>query len=160
MESTGPAQPPWNTPPLPQEPPPLRSIPVELRVSKRLLWVGGAYPLQNVARVYTLTIRPRRREAVAAFCKSVLITLAVVFALTILGVASALRDEELAGNVLNVVWIVSVGALIFFFVEMMSVLTAQSPGTGFRPRAPSPSRTRSRTSAPPPTRRRRTGTAP
>ncbi|MFI6702493.1 DUF6232 family protein [Streptomyces sp. NPDC050509] len=127
MESTGPAQRPWNTPPLPLEPPPLRSVPVELRVSKRLLWVGGAaYPLQNVARVYTLTIRPRRKEAVATFCKSVLITLAVAFALTILGVASALRDEELAGNLLNVVWIVSVGALIYFFVELMSVLTAQS----------------------------------
>ncbi|MFJ5150459.1 DUF6232 family protein [Streptomyces sp. NPDC088353] len=73
-------------PPMPTEPP--RSTgDVNLRVSNRLLWVDGAvYPLQNVVRVYTTTVKPRRREVIQRFVvKAVLFLLlgglpAVLFA--------------------------------------------------------------------------------
>ncbi|MFE2033714.1 DUF6232 family protein [Streptomyces scopuliridis] len=127
MEATDPAERPWNTPPPPSVPPLVHGVDVELRVGKRLLWVGGAaYPLQNIARVYTLTIRPRRKEAVVRFFKNVAITLAVAIALTILGTVAVIGSEDVGGGILTFVWLVSAAALIYFFVEMMSVLTAQS----------------------------------
>ncbi|MFE2494089.1 DUF6232 family protein [Streptomyces scopuliridis] len=127
MEATDPAERPWNTPPPPSVPPLVHGVDVELRVGKRLLWVGGAaYPLQNIARVYTLTIRPRRKEAVVRFFKNVAITLAVAIALTILGTVAVIGSEDVGGGILTFVWLVSAAALIYFFVELMSVLTAQS----------------------------------
>ncbi|MFE2639616.1 DUF6232 family protein [Streptomyces scopuliridis] len=127
MEATDPAERPWNTPPPPSVPPLVHGVDVELRVGKRLLWVGGAaYPLQNIARVYTLTIRPRRKEAVVRFFKNVAITLAVAIALTILGTVAIIGSEDVGGGILTFVWLVSAAALIYFFVELMSVLTAQS----------------------------------
>ncbi|MCN9243684.1 DUF6232 family protein [Streptomyces sp. RY43-2] len=51
-------------------PPPMQPVPsddgktVELRVGKHLLWLGeAAYPLQNIARVYTAEFKPKRGEA-------------------------------------------------------------------------------------------------
>ncbi|MES9506798.1 DUF6232 family protein [Streptomyces sp. NPDC000609] len=127
MEPTDPAGRPWNAPPPPPVPPLTRGADVDLRVSKRLLWVGGAaYPLQNIARVYTLTIHPRRKEAVVRFCKSVAITLAVAIALTILGAVAAIGSEDVGGGIVTFVWYVTVAGLIYFLVELISVLTAQS----------------------------------
>ncbi|GAA2438485.1 hypothetical protein GCM10010433_44160 [Streptomyces pulveraceus] len=108
-------------PPLP------RDAGIDLRVSKRLLWVGGAaYPLQNIARVYTLTIHPRRKEAIVRFCKSVAITLAVAIALTILGAVTAMGSEDVGGGIVTFVWYVTVAGLVYFLVELISVLSAQS----------------------------------
>ncbi|MEU6018193.1 DUF6232 family protein [Streptomyces sp. NPDC047515] len=130
MDATNPAGQPWNTPPppLPPMPPPLlRGAAVDLRVSKRLLWVGGAaYPLQNIARVYTLTIHPRRKEAVVSFCKNVAITLAIAITLTILGAAATLGSEDAGSGIVTFAWIVSAAALIFFLAELISVLSAHS----------------------------------
>ncbi|MFF3621816.1 DUF6232 family protein [Streptomyces sp. NPDC002467] len=45
---------------------------VELRVSRRLLWVdGAAYPLHNIARVHTFETRPDRWKAFVQFLKGV-----------------------------------------------------------------------------------------
>ncbi|MFD8698031.1 DUF6232 family protein [Kitasatospora purpeofusca] len=45
---------------------------VDLRVSKRLLWVGGAaYPLHNIVRVYAFVLMPKRKEAVLRFARQV-----------------------------------------------------------------------------------------
>ncbi|WP_371101767.1 DUF6232 family protein [Streptomyces sp. PU_AKi4] len=47
----------------PAVPPPRRERTVELRVGKRLLWVGeAAYPLRNVTRVYSVEFKPKRWE--------------------------------------------------------------------------------------------------
>lgn len=71
-------------------------IGVHLRVSKRLLWVGDAYyPIQNIARVYTLTIHPRRREAVVLFVKRLLLTGVVT---TFLGLLAAAIDAFGSGD--------------------------------------------------------------
>ncbi|MFC5912662.1 DUF6232 family protein [Streptomyces pulveraceus] len=127
MEPTDPAGRPWNAPPPPPVPPLPRDAGIDLRVSKRLLWVGGAaYPLQNIARVYTLTIHPRRKEAIVRFCKSVAITLAVAIALTILGAVTAMGSEDVGGGIVTFVWYVTVAGLVYFLVELISVLSAQS----------------------------------
>ncbi|WP_234370895.1 DUF6232 family protein [Streptomyces sp. XY431] len=54
---------------------------VDLRVSKRLLWVGGAaYPLHNIVRVYAFVLMPKRKEAVLRFARQLVqaLTLALL----------------------------------------------------------------------------------
>lgn len=109
---------------------------VELRVHKRLLWVGGAaYPLRNIARVYTFTLRPKRKEAVFRFLSRTGIILAVAIGLSIIGGLISLASSSSGpyesersggGGLIIFVWICSGAALIYFFVEMLSVVTAPS----------------------------------
>ncbi|MFI6807708.1 DUF6232 family protein [Streptomyces luteogriseus] len=114
---------------------------IELRVHKRLLWVGtAAYPLRNIARVYTFTLRPKRKEAVFRFLKRAGIILAVAIGLSIIGGLISLANEAGdsgspyesgqssggGGGLVILVWICSGAALIYFFVEMLSVVTAPS----------------------------------
>jgi hypothetical protein len=131
-----PAGPPPAADPYPDVAPPASTEPiigVDLRVSKRLLWIGDAYyPLRNLARVYTLTIRPRRKEAVLLFVKRLLIIGAVA---TVLGLLAAMIDESSgglgsssnsggSGGLFVLVVIASAAALIYSLVEMLSVLGA------------------------------------
>ncbi|MFF2327666.1 MULTISPECIES: DUF6232 family protein [unclassified Streptomyces] len=65
MENTGAAG-----APQPMPPPPPSGTGVDLRVSRRLLWVGeAAYPLHNITRVHTFELRPKRMEAFMSFLK-------------------------------------------------------------------------------------------
>lgn len=99
---------------------------VKLRVSKRLLWVGEAYyPLQNIARVHTLTIQPRRKEAVVLFVKRLLFTSAVA---TLLGLLSVSLDVFSGGTpgFTALVVIIAFVAVLYSFGEMMQVLAAPS----------------------------------
>ncbi|KUL28345.1 DUF6232 family protein [Streptomyces regalis] len=111
-------------PPPPAVPP--RSVTaVDLRVGKRLLWVdGAAYPLENVTRVYTYTLTPRRKEATLLFLKRVGIILSVAFALTILGGITGIASESTAGTIITFVWLGTLAALVFSVVELVAVLTA------------------------------------
>lgn len=139
----GPPPPPG--PPKPPVPPPPAADPypdvappssasaireVSLRVSKRLLWVGDAYyPLQNIARVNTLTIHPRRKEAIVLFVKRLLLIAALS---TLLGLLAAAIDlsSSFSGDgggspgLTTLVTLVALGALIWSFVEMMQVLSS------------------------------------
>ncbi|OEV28954.1 hypothetical protein AN219_19175 [Streptomyces nanshensis] len=108
-------------------------IGVDLRVSKRLLWVGDAYyPLHNIARVYTLTIHPRRKEAVVQFMKRLLLTGALATLLGLLAAAidlsSSFASEDSSGSsgFTTFVGLVAFAALVYFFVEMVQVLGAPS----------------------------------
>ena len=57
-------------PPPPEPPLPQGGGGVDLKVSKRLLWVGeAAYPLHNITRVHTFVLRPNRAAAVSDFLK-------------------------------------------------------------------------------------------
>ncbi|WP_381795757.1 DUF6232 family protein [Streptomyces niveus] len=103
-------------------------IGVHLRVSKRLLWVGDAYyPIQNIARVYTLTIHPRRREAVVLFVKRLLLTGVVT---TFLGLLAAAIDAFGSGDsggssgLALLILIGALAALTYSLVEMLKVLGA------------------------------------
>ncbi|MGW5849249.1 DUF6232 family protein [Streptomyces sp. NPDC055254] len=99
---------------------------LELAVTKRLLWVGGAaYPLRNIARVYTFVLHPRRGEAVARFLRRSGITLLVALGFSVLGdMGGFLQEEENKGPV-RFAWTVAVVALIYFFTEMLTVVTAR-----------------------------------
>ncbi|MEU4848017.1 DUF6232 family protein [Streptomyces gilvosporeus] len=100
-------------------------IGVDLRVSKRLLWVGDAYyPLQNVARVYTLTIHPRRKDAVLLFVKRLLILGTATVLLSLLAATiDASSDGGSAG--VTVLVVCAAGAtLLYSLVEMLKVLGA------------------------------------
>ncbi|WP_272922410.1 DUF6232 family protein [Streptomyces sp. SID685] len=70
---TTPPAPPAAAPPMPDVPAPSpHPVPrmLDLRVSKRILWIGRAvYPLANIARVYSFMLRPRRKEAVLRFLR-------------------------------------------------------------------------------------------
>ncbi|MGA5036291.1 DUF6232 family protein [Streptomyces capoamus] len=118
-------------PPMPDVPPPARTAApaaVELRVSKRILWIGAAvYPLHNIARVYTFTMRPKRKEAVLRFLRYIAGTLVVGFIAMLPGLPSLAfegADSGAAGYV-TWVWVLALAAAVYFFVDMMSVLTAQ-----------------------------------
>lgn len=113
--------------PPPPAVPPRAVTAVDLRVGKRLLWVdGAAYPLENVTRVYTYTLTPRRKEASVLFLKRVGIILSVAFALTILGGITSIANESAAGTILTFVWLGSLAALAFSVVELVAVLSAPS----------------------------------
>ncbi|MBH1934925.1 hypothetical protein I5Q34_11675 [Streptomyces sp. AV19] len=117
---------PENAPPLPAWPPRLVGS-IDLRVSKRLLWVGrAAYPLQNIARVHTFTLHPKRKEATVRFLKNVALTLAVAIALTVLGGATALANREASEGIISFVWWGVIAALIYFLVQLVMVLSADS----------------------------------
>ncbi|WP_232839291.1 DUF6232 family protein [Streptomyces triticisoli] len=120
------AEPPghYDIPPPPAVPPQaMRGV--DLRVGKRLLWVGrAAYPLQNIARVHTFTLTPRRKEATLLFLKRLAIILSVAFALTILGGLTGLASADVAGTIVMLVWLGAVAALVFSIVELASVLSA------------------------------------
>ncbi|MFD7430051.1 DUF6232 family protein [Streptomyces sp. NPDC059814] len=104
---------------------------VDLRISKRLLWVGpAAYPLENIVRVFTFVLRPRRKEAIALFCKRVALMLVMAVGLTVLillvdGVATLSRGESGGGPFIFFVWLGAAGALAYFLLEMTKVLAAR-----------------------------------
>ncbi|MFE7231311.1 DUF6232 family protein [Streptomyces sp. NPDC002405] len=119
------AEPPghFDIPPPPAVPPSLRAI--ELRVGRRLLWVGrAAYPLRNITRVHTLTITPRRKDATLLFLKRLAIILSVAFTLTILGGITSIASRDAAGGIVTFVWIGAATALVVSAVELLSVLSA------------------------------------
>ncbi|AJE44260.1 hypothetical protein CP978_33200 [Streptomyces nodosus] len=123
-----PGQPPSTPPPPPPvSPPPAPPLlgGVDLRVSRRLLWIGSAaYPLHNIARVHTLTLHPKRKEAVLRFLKNGAIIMATAIALTILSSVTALASTSTAGGLILFVWLGAGAMLVYSLVEMASVLNA------------------------------------
>jgi hypothetical protein len=131
-QATAPAPPaaaPPAAPPMPDVPaPPARPAParIDIRVSKGILWIGAAvYPLANIARVYTFVMRPRRKEAVLRFLRYTAGTVVVAIVAALPGLpVLALSGGDSGGGYLTFVWVLAIAAEIFFFAEMMSVLTA------------------------------------
>ncbi|MGW9448059.1 DUF6232 family protein [Streptomyces sp. NPDC055632] len=121
-------------PPPPPRPPhgggPVPQLP--LVISKRLLWVNGAaYPLENIVRVYTFVLRPRRADAVRTFLKRVGLTLLAALGIGFFAFLSEVfaRGEEPGGFLAflyQTSFLVVVGALIWFLVDMLAVVTASA----------------------------------
>ena len=123
---TGPSEHP-DIPPPPAAPPTQAPpwVGVDLAVSRRLLWVGGAcYPLHNIARVHTLTLRPRRKEAVLRFLKRCAIIAVVTIALTIVGGLTFMGSQDTGGGLLSFIYLGSAAASVYSLVELIQVLTA------------------------------------
>ncbi|MEU0406173.1 DUF6232 family protein [Streptomyces sp. NPDC006197] len=122
---------PWHT----RDPAPAVAAPTALPlvISKRLLWVNGAaYPLENIVRVYTFVLRPRKAEAVRVFVKRVVLTLLVALGI---GLFTALargfgpgQEEPSAfvGFLLQISILGVLGALIWSLVDMLAVVTASA----------------------------------
>ncbi|GHE66390.1 hypothetical protein CP980_16010 [Streptomyces vinaceus] len=103
---------------------------LDLTVTRRLLWVGGAvYPLQNVARVYTFVLHPRRKEATLAFLKRSAVALLTGLGFTLLaGTANIFsRERETLESLTRFVWFAVAAGLLYFIVDWLRVLTAPSP---------------------------------
>ncbi|MGW4688453.1 DUF6232 family protein [Streptomyces sp. NPDC004244] len=129
--TASPAAAPSSAPPPPPTPPAPPGAAVgggiELRISRRILWLGGAaYPLENIARVYTFTLHPRRKDATVHFLKNLGIILSTAFALTILGGLTSLASREMSATIVQFVWLGTIAALIYCIVQLISVLTAPS----------------------------------
>ncbi|WKE70321.1 MULTISPECIES: DUF6232 family protein [unclassified Streptomyces] len=122
-----PAAPPMPDIPAPAPHPMPRML--DLRVSKRILWIGRAvYPLANIARVYSFVLRPRRKEAVLRFLRYSAGTIAIAMlvmlpSLPALALGGSDGQSGAAGYVV-LVWLLALGAEIFFLVDMLGVLTA------------------------------------
>ncbi|MFF5975233.1 DUF6232 family protein [Streptomyces sp. NPDC012769] len=100
---------------------------VDLVISKRLLWVAGAaYPLHNIARVYTFMLHPRRGEAVRIFLKRLVITLGAAMAFTFFAGLASFGAQGDLGGLLALIWWIAVGCLVWFLVDLLIVLTAKS----------------------------------
>lgn len=114
---------PAHSPPPPA--PPLRN---GIVISKRLLWVhGGAYPLENIVRVYTFVLRPRRGEAFARFLKRGGATLALLLILMYFEDSSSSSWYSDGGNdegFLQVALFLVACLMIYFIGEMCSVVFA------------------------------------
>ncbi|MGA5193478.1 DUF6232 family protein [Streptomyces exfoliatus] len=132
---------PWNRPaPAPVTPPPSHGPGagtgmvghLSLVISKRLLWVGGAaYPLENIVRVYTFVLRPRRADAVRTFLKRVALTLLALLGILFFSfLADAFGNGEGVGGftafLFQLSLLVVAGALIWFTTDMLNVVTASS----------------------------------
>ncbi|MCX5146586.1 DUF6232 family protein [Streptomyces sp. NBC_00320] len=125
----GPSAPPPPPSAPPASPPsmPPQGHGIELRISRRILWVGGAaYPLESIARVYTFTLNPRRKDATIRFLKNLAVVLASAFALTILAGLTSFADRDAAETILSFVWLGAAAALVWSLVEWGAVLTASS----------------------------------
>ncbi|MFI6419566.1 DUF6232 family protein [Streptomyces sp. NPDC050842] len=129
---------PWHRPAdTPATPPPpgagsgvARHLP--LVISKRLLWVGGAaYPLENIVRVYTFVLRPRKAEAIGTFLKRIGLTLLALLLVLFFGsLASTFGGgadgDDLIGFLSGLSFLAIVFAVIWFTADMLVVVTASA----------------------------------
>ncbi|MFJ6011775.1 DUF6232 family protein [Streptomyces sp. NPDC092952] len=100
---------------------------IELRVGKRLLWVGGAaYPLRNITRVYTFLLTPKRGQAAVRFFKQLALILAVTFGLATLNGITRFGSSEDSEMIAGVVQIGGLVAFVFAASELVMVLSARS----------------------------------
>ncbi|TRO62389.1 DUF6232 family protein [Streptomyces sp. IB201691-2A2] len=97
---------------------------VNLRVTKRLLWVGDAvYPLQNIARVYVFLLHPERKRAVFRFLKRLTIASIVLLVISLSNDASPGADDT--GGSQAAFMTLGFAVLCYLVVDLVSVLLAQ-----------------------------------
>ncbi|MEU9760015.1 DUF6232 family protein [Streptomyces sp. NPDC047985] len=111
-------------PPVPPAPPPGNGV--ELKVGKRLLWVGeAAYPVHNITRVHTFELRPKRMEAFVSFLKWLAATF-VVFVLLQLANENGSSGYADSNEPADGVWVVAIGVAIGLVVRLVKDLSAPS----------------------------------
>ncbi|MEU4274440.1 DUF6232 family protein [Streptomyces tanashiensis] len=125
MGTPPPQQPPRPThAPAPPRTPPRQS----LLISKRLLWVhGAAYPLENIVRVHTFDLTPRRGAAFAQFLKRGGVTLLILLLLMWISDATSGGWDGSSSDLSDVtgfLMVLVVVALIYFIGDMLAVVFA------------------------------------
>ncbi|GAB1340804.1 hypothetical protein ACE1SV_73940 [Streptomyces sp. E-15] len=103
----------------------------DLVISDRLLWVNrAAYPLENITRVYTFVLTPRRGEAFVQFLKrgggTVVLILVLMLFSDMSGGSSDFDSSSGDDSVIQFLLVLAVLVLIYFFGEMASVVFASS----------------------------------
>lgn len=106
----------------------------DLVISDRLLWVNrAAYPLENITRVYTFVLTPRRAEAFVRFLKrgggTVVLILFLLNLADLSGGSSDFDSSSGDDGVLTFLLVLAVLVLIYFLGEMVSVVFASSHHT-------------------------------
>jgi hypothetical protein len=108
---------------VPVPPPPGNGRTVELKVSRRLLWVGEAvYPLHNVARVHTFVLKPKRMEALNDFLKWTGITILVFVVVQVVNdnsSSSSAQDDNA-----QVVWVLGMAVVLGLLFHTVKVWAA------------------------------------
>ncbi|MFI9581550.1 DUF6232 family protein [Streptomyces sp. NPDC052236] len=111
---------------LPEPPPPPSETSVELKVSRRLLWVGdAAYPLHNITRVHTLVLRPKRMEAFMSFLKWLGATLVAFVVLQTVNKDSA-SDWEGENDSAGTLWGIGIAVVIVLVIQLVKECNAPS----------------------------------
>ncbi|MFZ3499573.1 DUF6232 family protein [Streptomyces sp. 5.8] len=132
MESNGvTAPPPPQQPPLPPLPPGAGKYGVELRISRRLLWVGpAAYPLRNIVRVHTSVLSPDRAKAGVQFLKrgaalAVVLYVLVEFVIDEPSYSSGIYGnyEDSASSQQQMVWTFGIIAGLFLVAQLIYKVT-------------------------------------
>jgi hypothetical protein len=100
------------------------------------LWVNGAaYPLENITRVYTFVLTPRRGEAFLQFLKRGGATIALILVLMLLGnvsggSSSSAWDSSSSSSdsdgVFRILVVLAVLLFLYFLGDMASVVFASS----------------------------------
>ncbi|MEY9848126.1 DUF6232 family protein [Streptacidiphilus sp. MAP5-3] len=102
---------------------------LDLRVTERVLWVGhAAYPIRNIARVFTFELRPRYGLAVFRFFWRTAVTLAALGMFSLLdALANSTGDQtgQQSGvsGWLVFLWFVGVALIITYVVQLVQVLS-------------------------------------
>ncbi|WP_329386696.1 DUF6232 family protein [Streptomyces sp. NBC_01351] len=112
---------------------------MELRVSRRLLWVDdAAYPLHNIARVHTFELKPDRWKAFLTFLKGLAAT---AVALVVLQVAnedsgpfssSGYGSDDTADTLWTFAFLVAFGLFVWLLTQLFArpehVLSVETSG--------------------------------
>ncbi|RSS79989.1 DUF6232 family protein [Streptomyces sp. WAC06614] len=123
--SVPPTPPAPSAPPAPPLPPMRGGHGVALRISRRLLWVGeAAYPLHNIARVHTFTLRPDRWGAFMSFLKWLFGSAVVLVLLQITSAGSSSYAERNANA--DGLWALGIGVAVVLVVSLCVRLAAPS----------------------------------
>jgi hypothetical protein len=113
-------------PPPPPAPPEGNGVQmVELKVSKRILWVAGAaYPVRGITRIHTFVLRPRIGEAFVSFLKWAVLTAVATVLLQALTTSrqtfSQYEDEPQQWP-----WIVGALVAAILLVRLLAVMMQQ-----------------------------------
>ncbi|MER5885294.1 DUF6232 family protein [Streptomyces sp. NPDC001941] len=100
----------------------------QLVVRQHLLWVAGAaFPLNNIARVHTYVLHPRRGAAAGRFFRRLLLTGVVMLVLVFLSEAtrSSFSSDDTEAWI-TLAWMGAAGFVIWEAVHLLTVLTAPS----------------------------------
>ncbi|GAA1937458.1 DUF6232 family protein [Kitasatospora viridis] len=121
----GPA--PWTTAPAAPGAPAAPTNAVALTISKRLLFIASAaYPLHNIARVFTFVLRPRRWEAFLRFLKRAGATVVAMVLLLQLEKLQATNGDgsQTTDPWVGLTWVVGLLTLVGYAIALLAVLAA------------------------------------
>lgn len=103
----------------PAAPPPAATDDVVMRVETNLLWVAeAAYPLRNITRVHTFTLKPKRMEAFLSFLKWLAVTAVAVLVIGAVSRETSSYGEDDSSGAIAVGAVVAIVLVIQLVKEL------------------------------------------